>query len=67
MSTPATILIIEDEAAIRRFVRPTLEAHGYKLLESETGAQGLTLASQHRPDTILLDLGLPDSDGIQAS
>lgn len=65
MSTPATILIIEDEAAIRRFVRPTLEAHGYKLFESETGAQGLVLASEHRPDTILLDLGLPDGDGMR--
>ena len=61
----ATILIIEDEAAIRRFVRPTLEAHGYKLLESETGAQGLALASEHRPDAVLLDLGLPDGDGMR--
>ena len=59
-----TILIIEDEAAIRRFVRPNLEAHGYKLLEAETAAQGLQLASQHRPDAILLDLGLPDGDGL---
>lgn len=62
----ATILIIEDEAAIRRFVRPTLEAHGYKLLESQTLAEGLDLASQHRPDIILLDLGLPDGDGMEA-
>ncbi len=60
----ATILIIEDEAAIRRFVRPTLEAHDYTLLEAETAAQGLQLASQHRPDAILLDLGLPDGDGL---
>jgi two-component system KDP operon response regulator KdpE len=65
MSTPATILIIEDEAAIRRFVHPTLEAHGYRLLEAETSAQGLALASQHRPDAILLDLGLPDGDGME--
>lgn len=64
MNTPITILIIEDEAAIRRFVRPTLEAHGYRLIECETGAQGLNLASQHRPDAILLDLGLPDGDGM---
>ena len=61
----ATILIIEDEAAIRRFVRPTLEAHGYVLLEAKTGADGLVLASQHRPDAILLDLGLPDGDGMR--
>ena len=61
----ATILIIEDERAIRSFVRPTLEAHGYALIEAETGAQGLALASQHRPDAILLDLGLPDGDGME--
>lgn len=60
-----TILIIEDEAAIRRFVRPTLEAHDYKLLEAETGMRGLQIASEHRPDAILLDLGLPDGDGMQ--
>lgn len=65
MSPHATILIIEDEAAIRSFVRPTLEAHGYRLFESETGAQGLVLASKHRPDAVLLDLGLPDEDGMQ--
>jgi two-component system KDP operon response regulator KdpE len=60
-----TILIIEDETAIRRFVRPTLEAHGYDLLEADNAAHGLELASQHRPDAILLDLGLPDKDGMK--
>lgn len=64
MTNQPIILIIEDEAAIRRFVRPTLEAHEYSLLEAETAAQGLQLASQHRPDAILLDLGLPDGDGL---
>ncbi len=65
MSNQATILIIEDEAAIRRFVHPTLEAHGYKLLEAQTSAEGLQLASQARPDAVLLDLGLPDGDGME--
>jgi two-component system KDP operon response regulator KdpE len=60
-----TILIIEDEVAIRRFVRPTLEGHGYRLLEAQTMEEGLVLASQHLPQIILLDLGLPDGDGIE--
>ncbi|MBV9864163.1 MAG: response regulator [Abitibacteriaceae bacterium] len=60
----ATILIIEDEAAIRRFVRPTLAAHGYDLIEAEDAAHGLVLAAERLPDVVLLDLGLPDSDGL---
>jgi two-component system KDP operon response regulator KdpE len=60
-----TVLIIEDEAEIRRFLRSTLPAHGYRLYETSTGAEGLAQAASRNPDIILLDLGLPDMDGIE--
>jgi len=63
-STPATVLIIEDEQQIRRFLRPALEAGGYKFLEAATGAAGLLQATQYNPEVIILDLGLPDMDGL---
>jgi len=58
------ILVIDDEPPIRRYLKTTLEAHGYVLLEAATAAQGEMLAASHQPDVILLDLGLPDRDGI---
>lgn len=64
IQTPTTILAIEDEAPIRRFLRAYLEGRGFTLLEATTGAQGLTLAASHNPSVILLDLGLPDIDGL---
>lgn len=63
MSQEATILLIEDEPEIRRFLRTTLPAHGYRLHEATTGQDGLTEAKARNPDLILLDLGLPDLDG----
>jgi two-component system KDP operon response regulator KdpE len=59
-----TVLIIEDEQEIRRFLRASLTSHGYRLLESETGQRGLDLVADERPDLVLLDLGLPDGDGL---
>lgn len=59
-----SILVIEDEAPIRRFLRAYLEAQGYRFLEAETGMEGISLAASHGPDAILLDLGLPDLDGL---
>ena len=59
----ATILIVDDEAAIRRFLKPFLEAEGYAALEAATGREALAMASSRDPDVILLDLGLPDMDG----
>ena len=61
---PATVLVIEDETPIRRFLRPSLEAEGYRLIEAASGKEGLLQASQHSPDAIVLDLGLPDMDGL---
>ena len=59
----STVLLIEDEAEIRRFLRTSLPAHGYRLYEATTGADGLAQAKARNPDIILLDLGLPDLDG----
>jgi two-component system KDP operon response regulator KdpE len=62
-TSAACILIVDDEAQIRRFLRISLKSQGYQVLEAETAAQGLVLAATHSPDVIVLDLGLPDADG----
>ncbi|HQS15318.1 response regulator [Reyranella sp.] len=61
----ATILIVEDEPPIRRLLRTTLAAHDYRILEAGTGAEALQAMRHHRPDLVLLDLGLPDRDGLE--
>lgn len=60
-----TVLVIDDEPQIRRLLRVTLEANGRRVLEAANGSDGLAQAAQRRPDIILLDLGLPDLDGIK--
>lgn len=60
----ARILIVEDEAALRRFLVPMLTTQGYQVLTAATGAEALALARSHNPDLLLLDLGLPDMDGM---
>jgi two-component system KDP operon response regulator KdpE len=57
-------LVIDDEVQIRRLLRVVLESADYLVHEAETAAQGLTDAATRRPDVVLLDLGLPDSDGV---
>ena len=57
-------LVIDDEVQIRRLLRVVLESADYQVHEAETAAQGLTDAATRRPDVVLLDLGLPDSDGV---
>ena len=59
----ATILIVEDEPPIRRLLRATLGAHDHRTIEAATGAEALAAMRHHRPDLVLLDLGLPDIDG----
>lgn len=59
------ILIVDDERAIRRFLRLILEAHGYAVLEAVDGREALQLTAAQRPDLLLLDLGLPDMDGVE--
>jgi len=65
MRSASEILIVEDDAQIRRFLRATLAAERYRFHEAETAAEGLAQAQTRRPDLILLDLGLPDGDGLQ--
>lgn len=62
--TPKNILIVEDEKEIRRFVRSALEGEGLRVFESETLQRGLIEAGTRKPDLIILDLGLPDGDGL---
>ena len=62
---PATILLIEDELQMRRFLRVTLQSEKYSVLEAETAANGLAQAATRNPDVVLLDLGLPDMDGLE--
>ncbi|HVO70766.1 MAG TPA: response regulator [Aggregatilineaceae bacterium] len=61
------ILVIEDDVQIRRFLRTTLTSNGYRLLEATTAGEGLKQASLHHPDVIILDLGLPDLDGLDVT
>lgn len=68
MSTAGPLLlVVEDERPIRRFLRATLVAQGYRVLEAESGEEALRLAPSHLPDLILLDLGLPDMDGLEVT
>jgi two-component system, OmpR family, KDP operon response regulator KdpE len=59
-----TVLIIDDEVQIRRLLRVTLEGNGYRVVEAASGKEGLVEAAQRQPDAVVLDLGLPDMDGL---
>jgi two-component system KDP operon response regulator KdpE len=66
MSDPQPVVIlIEDEKQIRRFVRTALESEGCQVYEAETAARGLVEAGTRKPDLVVLDLGLPDRDGVE--
>jgi two-component system KDP operon response regulator KdpE len=64
-STGHLILVIEDEPQIRHFLRTTLTAEGYRVIEAETGERGALEAATHKPDLVMVDLGLPDLDGVE--
>ncbi len=66
-NTSLKILVIEDEVPIRRFLRASLPGHGYCLEEADTGEEGLLQAAMHKPDLVILDLGLPDIDGLEVT
>jgi two-component system KDP operon response regulator KdpE len=59
------ILIVEDEPQIRHFLRTTLTAEGYRVIEAENGERGVLEAATHKPDLVMVDLGLPDLDGVE--
>lgn len=63
----STVLVIEDEAQMLKFMRVSLSAQGYRVIEATTGAEGLRQASSYTPDLIVLDLGLPDLDGMEVT
>lgn len=58
------ILVVDDEAAIRRFLHAALSANGHTVFEVDTGEGAIVMLEKHRPDLLILDLGLPDADGI---
>lgn len=64
---PYVVLVIEDEPQMLKFLRASLGAEGYRVLEATTGSEGLSLARSHNPDLVLLDLGLPDMDGTDVT
>jgi len=61
------VLVVEDEPQMRRFLRPALEGQGYRVVEALTAKDAIVQASSHMPDCVLLDLGLPDGDGIEVA
>jgi two-component system, OmpR family, KDP operon response regulator KdpE len=66
-TTGPLILLIEDEPQIRRFLRAALTSHNYHLIEAKTGQEGIDHILQHQPAVIILDLGLPDMDGLEVT
>lgn len=65
MSTKRLVMIVEDEASIRNLISTLLISYDYAVVTAENGHSALTLIASHNPDLILLDLGLPDMDGIE--
>jgi two-component system KDP operon response regulator KdpE len=61
------VLVVEDEPQVMRFLRATLPAHGYRVLEATSGTQAIVEAQTRQPDLVLLDLGLPDLDGLEVT
>ncbi len=64
---PALVLVVEDEAHMARLLRASLGSHGLRVLQARRGSLAIELASSHNPDLILLDLGLPDMDGLEVA
>lgn len=67
MSDGPVVLLVEDEPQMRRFLRAALTSHGYRLVEAEKGGEAVALTTSHNPEIVLLDLGLPDVDGLEVT
>jgi two-component system, OmpR family, KDP operon response regulator KdpE len=61
------ILVVDDEASIRKFLHLTLESQGYRVLEAASGSEAISLTAAEKPDVVMLDLGLPDMDGTEVT
>src|SRR5208283_4053594 len=61
------VLVVDDEQAIRRFLHVALTSQGYEVFEASSGLEALSTAANYRPDIIIIDLGLPDIDGIDVT
>jgi two-component system KDP operon response regulator KdpE len=64
VTAPVTVLVVEDEQQMRRFLRAALSSHGFHVIEATTALEAESLATSHNPELILLDLNLPDGDGM---
>ena len=64
-AAPVQVLIVEDDQQIRRFLRLTLESEGITVIEAQNGREGIAQSRRRRPDLVILDLGLPDIDGVE--
>ena len=67
MSVLIRVLVVDDEPAVRRFLKTSLTPRGYEVREASTGQEAIEMVAQSRPDVILLDLGLPDLDGVEVT
>ena len=65
MANPLTVLVLDDEPPIRRFLRTSLVASGYRVIEAEDAANALRSLTAEKPDVVILDLGLPDKSGLE--
>ena len=67
MNIREKILIVEDEKSISHFISTILNSNGYETIQARTGAEAMSMLSSHCPDLVILDLGLPDMDGLEGT